>query len=175
MMGEDPVDSLCDLLVSEGGEAEAIYFCMSDADVEVAMKQPWVGVGSDGTAVTPEMAFIGRPHPRYYGTFPRVLGLYVREKHVLTLPDAIRKMTSLPAAITGLSDRGLLRPEMAADITLFDAQTVADKATFENPMQYPVGIPYVIVNGTVVIDQGQHTGAKPGHVLRGRGYEVIPK
>ena len=169
LMGKDPVDALCDLLVSEGGSAEAIYFNMSDQDVELAMKQPWVGIGSDGRAVSPEMTFEGRPHPRFYGTFPRVLGVYVREKHVLTLPDAVRKMTSLPAAITGLTDRGLLRPGMAADITLFDPETVIDKATFENPMQYPVGIPYVIVNGVVVIDQGQHTGAKPGRVLRGRG------
>jgi N-acyl-D-aspartate/D-glutamate deacylase len=98
-----------------------------------------------------------------------VLGVYVREKHVLTLPDAVRKMTSLSAAITGLTDRGLLRPGMAADITIFDPQTVSDKATFEDPAQYPVGIPYVIVNGEVVIDQGQHTGAKPGRVLYGRG------
>ena len=172
LMGKDPVDALCDLLVSEGGEAGAIYFNMSDADVELAMKQPWVGIGSDGRAVTPEMTFEGRPHPRFYGTFPRVLGVYVREKHVLTLPDAVRKMTSLAAAITGLTDRGMLRPGMAADITLFDPATVIDKATFESPMQYPVGIPYVIVNGTVVIDQGQHTGAKPGRVLRGRGFHT---
>jgi N-acyl-D-aspartate/D-glutamate deacylase len=168
-MGRDPVDALSDLLVSEGGSAEAIYFSMSEADVEWAMKQPWVGIGSDGSAVNPEMTFVGKPHPRFYGTFPRVLGVYVREKNVLTLPDAVRKMTSLPAAITGLGDRGLLRPGMAADITLFDPQTVKDKATFENPLQYPVGIPYVIVNGVVVIDQDRHTGAKPGRVLRGRG------
>ena len=168
-MGKDPVNALCDLLVSEGGAAAAIYFSMSDADVEWAMQQPWVGVGSDGRAVTPEMTFEGKPHPRFYGTFPRVLGYYVREKKVLTLPDAVRKMTSLPAAITGLTDRGLLRPGMAADITLFDPQTVIDKATFENPFQYPEGIPYVIVNGTVVIDQSQHTGKKPGRVLYGRG------
>ncbi len=169
LMGKDPVDALCDLLVSEGGAAEAIYFNMSDQDVELAMKESWVGIGSDGGAVSPEMTFVGRPHPRFYGTFPRVLGVYVREKHVLTLPDAVRKMTSLSAAITGLTDRGMLRPGMAADITLFNPETVIDKATFEDPMQYPVGIPYVIVNGTVVIDQGQHTGAKPGRVLRGRG------
>ena len=97
----------------------------------------------------------------------------MREKHVLTLPDAVRKMTALSAAVTGLNDRGLLRPGMAADITLFDPQTVIDRATFENPMQYPVGIPYVIVNGTVVIDQGKHTGAMPGHVLRGRGRKNV--
>jgi N-acyl-D-aspartate/D-glutamate deacylase len=168
MMGRDPVDALLDLLVSEGGSAEAIYFSMSEADVELAMKQTWVGIGSDGSAVAPEMAFMGKPHPRFYGTFPRVLGVYVREKHVLTLPDAVRKMTSLSAAITGLSDRGLLRPGMAADITIFDPKTVRDQATFENPLQYPRDIPFVIVNGVLVIEQGQHTGAKPGRVLRGR-------
>lgn len=169
MMGEDPVDALCDLLISEGGAADAIYFSMSDADVEFAMKQPWVGVGSDGIAASPEMTFLGKPHPRFYGTFPRVLGVYVRERHVLTLPDAVRKMTSLPAQITGLRDRGLLRPGLAADITIFDPATVSDKATFEDPSQYAVGIPYVIVNGEVVIDKGENTGAKPGRVLRGRG------
>jgi N-acyl-D-aspartate/D-glutamate deacylase len=169
LMGKDPVDALCDLVISEGWDAECIFFDMSDGDVDLAMQQPWVGIGSDGRAVTPDMTFAGRPHPRFYGTFPRVLGAYVREKHVLTLPDAVRKMTSLSATITGLTDRGLLRPGMAADITLFDPATVADKATFEDPMQYPVGIPFVIVNGTVVIDNGQHTGAKPGRVLYGRG------
>jgi dihydroorotase/N-acyl-D-amino-acid deacylase len=169
IMGKDPVDALCDLLISEGGSAEAIYFSMSDPDVRLAMQQPWVGMGSDGTAVTPDMTFAGRPHPRFYGSFPRVLGYYVREQKVLSLPDAIRKMTSLSAQITGLTDRGLLRPGLSADVTIFDPNTVSDKATFENPLQYPVGIPYVIVNGVVVIDQGQHTGARPGRVLRGRG------
>ncbi|MBZ5516045.1 MAG: D-aminoacylase [Acidobacteriia bacterium] len=169
MMGKDPLDALCDLLISEGGAAEAVYFGMSEADVESAMKQPWVGVGSDGSAVSPEMQFVGKPHPRFYGTFPRVLGYYVREKKVLTLPETIRKMTSLAAEITGLTDRGLLRPGMAADITVFDPATVADRATFEDPLQYSVGIEYVIVNGTVVLKKGEHTGAKPGRVLYGRG------
>ena len=167
-MRKDPLDALCDLLISEGGSAEAIYFSMSESDVELAMKQPWVGVGSDGIAVSPAMTFMGKPHPRFYGTFPRVLGVYVREKKVLTLPDAVRKMTSFPAQVTGLMDRGLLRPGMAADITIFAPKTVSDKATFQNPLQYPIGIPYVVVNGVVVIDQGQHTGAKPGRVLYGR-------
>ncbi len=169
MMGKDPVDALCDLLISEEGSAEAIYFSMSEPDVELAMKQPWVGIGSDGSAVSPEMAFVGKPHPRFYGTFPRVLGVYVREKKVLTLPEAVHKMTGLSAKIVGLTDRGLLKPGMAADITLFDPNTVIDKATFEDPAQYPVGIPYVIVNGVVVIDKGEHTGAKPGRVLYGKG------
>lgn len=169
MRGEDPLGALCDLLISEGGSAEAIYFSMTDSDVEEAMRQPWVGTGSDGTAASPAMTFLGRPHPRFYGTFARVLGVYVREKKVLTLPDAVRKMTSLPAQITGLTDRGLLRPGMAADITIFDPRTVSDRATFEEPMQYPAGIPYVVVNGTVVIAQGEHTHAHPGRVLYGRG------
>ena len=169
MMHTDPVNALCDLLVNEGGTAFAVYFNMSEPDVELAMKQPWVGIGSDGAAVSPGMAFAGRPHPRFYGAFPRVLGVYVRERHVLALADAIRKMTSLPAHITGLKDRGLLAPGLAADITIFNPQTVRDKATFENPLQYPVGIPYVIVNGVVVIDKGQHNGAKPGQVLHGQG------
>jgi len=172
LMGKDPLDALCDLLIAESGSAEAIYFSMSEADVETAMKQPWVGVGSDGSAVNPDMIFAGRPHPRFYGTFPRVLGDYVREKKVLTLPDAIRKMTALSAQITGLTDRGLLRPGLAADITIFDPNTVQDKATFSNPMQYPVGIPYVIVNGVVVISRGEHTGARPGRVLYGRGRRI---
>ncbi len=172
MMGKDPVDALCDLLIAEHATPMAIYFSMSEDDVELAMKQPWVGIGSDGAAVNPSMTFMGRPHPRFYGTFPRVLGMYVRERHVLTLPDAVRKMTSLSAQITGLTDRGLLRPGMAADITIFDPATVRDQATFEDPAQYPRGIPYVIVNGAVVVDQGQHTGAKPGRVLYGRGRKM---
>jgi len=172
MMHTDPVNALCNLLVNEGGTAYAIYFMMSESDVELAMKQPWVGIGSDGAAVNPTMAFVGRPHPRFYGTFPRVLGVYVREKHVLTLADAVRKMTSLPAHIVGLKDRGLLAPGMAADITLFDPKTVVDKATYEDPLEYPEGIPYVIVNGVVVINNGHHTGAKPGQVLYGRGKKL---
>jgi N-acyl-D-amino-acid deacylase len=168
-MGTDPLDALCDLLISEGGSADAVYFGMSEPDVSLAMQQSWVGIGSDGSAVSPEMTFIGRPHPRFYGTFPRVLGYYVREQKLLTLPEAIRKMTSFSAQLNGLTDRGLLRPGMAADITVFDPNTVADKATFESPLQYSVGIEYVIVNGTVVLNKGQHTGAKPGRVLYGRG------
>lgn len=169
MMNKDPLDALCDLLISEGGSADAVYFGMSDEDVRLAMQQPWVGIGSDGTAVNPGMAFAGKPHPRFYGTFPRVLGYYAREQKVLTLPEAIRKMTSFSAQINGLSDRGLLRPGMAADITIFDPATVADRATFENPLHYSVGIEYVIVNGTVVLNRGEHTWAKPGRVLYGRG------
>jgi len=165
LMHKDPVDVVCELLIADNYLTPAIYFAMSEEDVRVAMKQPWVGFGSDGEAVNPSMAYARKAHPRYYGTFPRVLGHYVREEGVLTLPDAIRKMTSLPAQITGLEDHGILRPGMAADVTVFDPTTVLDRATFEDPTEYPIGINYVIVNGVVVIDQGKHTGAKPGQVL----------
>jgi dihydroorotase/N-acyl-D-amino-acid deacylase len=168
-MGKDPVDAVCDLLISEEMHVDAIYFEDDERDVREAMQEPWVGIGSDAEAVNPGMKFMGKPHPRYYGNFPRVLGYYVRDQKVLALPDAIRKMTSLPAQIIGLTDRGLLRPGMAADITIFDPEKVSDKATYEDPFQYPVGIPYVIVNGTIVIDQGKHTGVLPGSVLYGRG------
>jgi N-acyl-D-amino-acid deacylase len=168
-MGKDPLDALCDLLISEGGSADAVYFGMSEEDVRLAMQQPWVGIGSDGDAVNPQMSFIGKPHPRFYGTFSRVLGYYVREQKVLTLAEAIRKMTSFAAQINGLTDRGLLRPGMAADIAIFDPDKIADQATYEDPLQYSVGVEYVIVNGTVVLKQGQHTGSKPGRVLYGRG------
>jgi dihydroorotase/N-acyl-D-amino-acid deacylase len=169
LMGKDPVDTVCDLLIADRGLTPAIYFAMDEADVREALLQPWVGIGSDGQAVNPSMSFVSRPHPRYYGTFPRVLGYYVREEKVLALPDAIRKMTSLPAQIVGLEDRGLLRPGMAGDVTVFDPKQVIDRATFADPAEYPVGINYVIVNGVVVIAVGEHTGAKPGRVLYGRG------
>lgn len=169
MMGKDPVDVVCDLLIADHGLTPAIYFAMTEDDVRVAMKQPWVGIGSDGQAVNPSMEFASKPHPRYYGTFPRVLGDYVREQGVLTLPEAIRKMTSLAAQIVGIEDRGVLRPGMAADVTIFEPNKVIDRATFTDPAEYPTGINYVIVNGVVVISQGQHTGAKPGRVLYGRG------
>ncbi len=163
---QDPLDTVFDLLLSEQSRCFAIYFQMDERDVAYAMRQPWVSIGSDGAAgPTP-----GKPHPRFYGTFPRVLGKYVREEKVLTLEDAIRKMTSLSAEQVGLADRGLLRPGFAADVVVFDPATVADRATFEDPEQYPVGIEYVLVNGEVVVERGRHTGAKPGRVLRGPGF-----
>jgi dihydroorotase/N-acyl-D-amino-acid deacylase len=169
MMSKDPVDAVSDLLAAEDMTPYAIYFIMSEPDVRLAMQQPWLTIGSDGSAVSPEMAFMGKPHPRFYGTFSRVLGHYVREEKVLTLPEAIRKMTSLAADITGLKDRGVLRPGLAADITVFNPETISDKATFEDPLHYSVGVEYVVVNGVLVVDQGKHTGAKPGRVLYGRG------
>jgi dihydroorotase/N-acyl-D-amino-acid deacylase len=120
-------------------------------------------VASDGRLVAPGM---GHPHPRWYGTFPRVLGRYVREKQTISLPEAIRKMTALPAATLGLKDRGLIKEGMKADVVVFDPETVADKATFESPHQYPEGIPFVVINGRFSVLNGQFQHLKAGEVLR---------
>ena len=143
---------------------------MDEADVRTAMRVPWVSIGSDGEAVRPDgILGHGRPHPRWYGTFPRILGRYVREQNVLTLEQAINKMTLLNAEKLGISDRGQIAVGQKADVTIFDARRVIDRATFENPHQYPEGIEYVIVNGMVVIDRGQHLNVKPGRILYGKG------
>jgi N-acyl-D-aspartate/D-glutamate deacylase len=126
-------------------------------------------VASDGSAINLEAA--GVPHPRNYGTVPRVLGHYVRDEGVLGLEDAVRKMTSLPAQVLGLADRGQVREGFVADIAVFDPARIAETNSFENPKSYAIGIPYVLVNGTLVIDDGEHTGARPGRVLLGRGYK----
>lgn len=167
LTNKKPTDAVFDLLLDEGGSVSAVYFLMSEEDVRETMRLPWVGIGSDGSALRPDGP-LGRgvPHPRSYGTFPRVLGKYVREENVLTLPEAIHKMTALNAQKLGFGNRGLLKEGMKADITVFNAATVIDKATFENPHQYPVGIDYVVVNGTVVLDRGEHTGATPGRAIR---------
>lgn len=167
LTNKKPTDAVFDLLLDEGGSVSAIYFMMSEDDVRETLRLPWVTIGSDGLALRPDgLLGAGHPHPRSYGTFPRVLGKYVREENVLTLPEAIRKMTSLCAEKLGITDRGLLQPGMKADITAFNADTVIDLATFDNPHQYPVGIEYVIVNGGVVLDESGHTAAKPGRVIR---------
>ncbi len=168
--GGDPVDVLFDVLLEENGGVPTVYFHHSEPDMQLVMKQPWTSIGSDGSAVSPDGP-TGRshPHPRYYGTFPRVLGRYVRELHVVTLPEAVKKMTSMNADKLGIRDRGRIREGNWADITIFDPGTVADRATFEDPHQYPVGIDYVIVNGAVTIENGRHTGAMAGRVIYGPG------
>ena len=169
-LNKKPTDVVFDLLKDEGGSVPAVYFLMSEDDVRTALQTPWVSIGSDGTAVRPDgILGEGKPHPSWYGTFPRVLGKYVREDKVLALEEAVKKMTSLNAAKLGIEDRGLLKAGKKADITIFSAEQVIDKATFENPHQYPEGIEYVIVNGTLVIEKGQHLGSKPGRVLYGKG------
>jgi len=170
-LGEPPLEVLFELLEKNGGSVPTVYFHHSEEDMRCALRQPFVSVGSDGTAVKTEGPLsAGSPHPRYYGTFPRVLGRYVREEKLLTLEEAIRKMTSANAAKIRIYDRGLLRPGMWADVAVFNPATVADRATFEKPHQYAAGIEYVIVNGAMVLDRGQHTGARPGKILYGPGY-----
>lgn len=168
-MGKDPADAAWDIwLGALPQRAAALYFMMDERDVDLAMKQPWVGIGtdaavSDGTA-DPEAQ--GRPHPRAYGTFPRIIAEYVVARKALTLPDAIRKMTSWPATRLGLADRGLLREGMRADIVVFDLATIRDRATYDAPTAAPDGIGEVIVNGVVALANGQPTGSRSGAVLR---------
>jgi N-acyl-D-amino-acid deacylase len=154
------------------GGFSIVNFNQKEENVELIMRQPWVAVGTDGRVHSPEGVLnrhIPAPHPRFYGTFPRVLGRYTREKGVLHLADAVRKMTSLPASVLGLSDRGLLLPGMCADITVFDPETVIDRADFtpaEATMLYPEGIEHLVVNGVVTLSDGEHTGARAGMILR---------
>jgi N-acyl-D-amino-acid deacylase len=166
--GGKPIDVLFELLQANRGSVPTVYFHHSEDDMRYAMKQPFVSIGSDGTAVATEGPLArGNPHPRYYGTFPRVLGRYVREDRVIPMEEAIRKMTSANAAKIGIFDRGLLRPGLWADVTVFDPKTVVDHATYEKPHQYATGIEYVLVNGQLVLDRGGvHTGARPGQIVR---------
>lgn len=163
----DLLDELFDLLLDEGGSVSTVFAHHTEDDMNLALQQPWCSVGSDGSAYATEGPLkIGNPHPRNFGTFPRVLGVYVRELGLLRLEDAVRKMTSLNAAKTGLLDRGILRVGMAADVTVFNPETVIDQATYTEPFQYNRGIQHVVVNGQVVLNNGEHTGKRPGRALR---------
>jgi N-acyl-D-amino-acid deacylase len=166
MRGQEPVDALIDLLLADRSATSAIYFSMSEEDIEYAMRQPWVSVGIDAGARAADSTVTGNPHPRAYGSFPRILCRYVREREVITLPEAIRKFTALPAARVGLDERGVLKQGMFADLTLFDPDRVCDRGTFEHPVQTSVGIEHVIVNGVPVLRDGAPTDARPGRPLR---------
>jgi len=146
---------------------------MSEDDIQTALKAPWMAIGSDSGAAERlgEMDAIGLPHPRAYGNFPRLIAEYVRKRKVITLEDAVRKLTSLPATRMRMFDRGALREGLWADLTVFDFDRIQDNATYENPVAEPTGVDYVLVNGEIVVDEGKHTGAKPGKVLRGPGWE----
>jgi N-acyl-D-amino-acid deacylase len=171
LWNKDPMDALFDLLIADNAFAQVAVFGMSEPDVALALQQPWVSLDNDSSGASPE-GILGRdhPHPRAYGTFPRILRKYVREEHKLTLEDAIRKFSALPAQRLRLEGRGLLRAGMWADVVIFDPATVRDLATFDNPNQLSEGMAYVLVNGAPVIDNGKMTGALPGKVLRGPGY-----
>jgi N-acyl-D-amino-acid deacylase len=163
----DPLDEMFDFLVEEGGSIPTIYAHHTEEDMNLALRQPWASVGSDGSALSIEGPLRrGHPHPRNFGTFPRILGVYVRERRLLTLEDAVRKMTSLNAAKLGLRDRGMLRAGLYADVTVFDPAKVIDRSTYAEPFRYGEGIEYVVVNGRIVLDRGRSTGDRPGRALR---------
>ena len=170
--GTDPMDTLLDILVEDNGETECAVFGMNEADIRLALQQPWTSVNNDSSGTSTE-GVLGaeHPHPRAYGTFPRILRKYVREEHALTLEDAIRKFSALPAARMRLADRGVLKRGMWADVVVFDPDTVADRSTFEAPNQLATGMQWVLVNGVPVVDDGRLSGARPGKVLRGPGYQ----
>ena len=169
--GKDPYDFVFDLLIAERGNVGCVWFIIDENDLRLAMRQPWVSVGSDGSALaTSGPLRSGVPHPRNFGTFPRVLGRYVRDEQVISLEQAVHKMSGLTAAQLHIRDRGLIREGLAADLVIFDPAKVADRATFTDPFQYPVGIPTVVVNGRVVLDNGRHTGERPGVVIHGGGF-----
>ncbi|MCC6537166.1 MAG: D-aminoacylase [Bryobacterales bacterium] len=167
-----PVDALFKVLIDNQGSVPTVYFHHSEDDMRKALATAFVSIGSDGSAVTTEGPLArGNPHPRYYGTFPRVLGRYVRDEKILTMEEAIRKMTSANAAKIHVYDRGLLRPGQWADVTVFDAAKIIDHSTYEKPHQYSTGVEWVVVNGTVVLEPGgKHNGARPGAIVHGQGY-----
>jgi N-acyl-D-aspartate/D-glutamate deacylase len=168
----DEIDALFDLVIADAGQTGAIYFLMSEDDVKLAMKQPWLSIGVDhGAVATTGPLSEGRAHPRGYGSFPRILGKYVRDERVITLEEAIRKMTSLAANRVGLAERGLLKPGYFADVVVFAHNLTSDISTFEDPNRLSTGMRFVLVNGQSVIDGGKQTMARPGRPLRGPGYK----
>ena len=171
-MGLDWVDAVIEVILMTGGQAGMIVFMMDEANVALQLQQPWIKIGTDASGFDPD-SVTGMAHPRSYGTYPRILGKYVRDEGVLTLEDAIRKMTSAVATRLSIDDRGLLRPGMYADVVVFDPETIADRATFEDPHQLSVGVEEVFVNGVQVLRGGEHTGAKPGRIVRGPGYRPV--
>jgi dihydroorotase/N-acyl-D-amino-acid deacylase len=170
--GKDPIETLMDILVEDEGFTSNAVFGMSDPDVALALQQPWMSADNDSQGTAPDGILAKEhPHPRAYGTFPRILRKYVREERKLTLEDAIRKFTALPAQRMRLTDRGVLKRGMWADVVVFDPDSIRDVATFENPNQLSIGMQYVLVNGVPVVAEGKMTNSLPGKVLRGAGYQ----
>jgi dihydroorotase/N-acyl-D-amino-acid deacylase len=172
LWNKDPIDALCDFLIEDQAFTDVAVFGMSEDDVALALEQPWVSIDNDSSGTSPE-GLLGQehPHPRAYGTFPRILRKYVREEKKLSLEDAIRKFSALPAQRMRFTDRGVLKVGMWGDVVVFDPATIKDVATFAEPNQLSQGMEYVLVNGVPVIEQGKMTGARPGKVLRGAGYQ----
>ena len=168
--GKDTIETIMDLIADDESRIDSIYFLMSEENVKKEIKKPWISFGSDEASQAPEGVFLkSNPHPRAYGCFARVLGKYVRDEKVITLPQAIRKLSGLPSTNLGLDHRGVLKEGMFADVVVFDPATIADCATFDKPHQYAVGMKHVFVNGVQVIKEGEHTDAKPGRALWGPG------
>jgi N-acyl-D-amino-acid deacylase len=170
MRGKDPVETIMDLVLEDRSRIGTIYFLMSEENIKKQIRQPWVSFGSDAASIAPEGVYLkSSAHPRAYGNFARLLGKYVRDEKVISLAEAVRRLSGLPATNLGLEERGFLKPGMFADVVVFDPQTIADRATFANPHQYAVGVRHVFVNGVQVLKDGEHTGAKPGRALWGPG------
>jgi N-acyl-D-amino-acid deacylase len=170
---KDPLDTLLDILAEDDGFTQCAVFGMQEDDVALALIQPWASINNDSSGTSPE-GILGEehPHPRAYGVFPRILRKYVREEHRLSLEEAIRKFSALPAQRMRLVDRGVLKLGLWADVVVFDPETIADRSTFSAPNQLAVGMRWVLVNGVPVIADGKMTGEKPGRVLRGPGYRA---
>ena len=170
MRGKDPITTIMDLIAEDESRIDSIYFLMSEENVKKEVAKPWTSFGSDEASQAPEGVFLkSNPHPRGYGNFARVLGKYVRDEKVIPLKEAIRRLSGLPATNLGLDHRGFIKEGMFADVVVFDPGTICDRATFEKPHQYAVGMKHVFVNGAQVIKDGEHTGAKPGRALWGPG------
>jgi N-acyl-D-amino-acid deacylase len=173
MRGKDPIDTAMDLIAEDGSRIGTIYFMISEENIKKELAKPWISFGSDEASQAPEGVFLkSNPHPRAYGNFARVLGKYVRDEKVLSLTEAIRRLSGLPASNLGLDHRGFLKEGMFADVVVFDPAKIADHATFEKPHQYATGVKHVFVNGVQVIKDGEHTGAKPGRALWGPGKQI---
>jgi N-acyl-D-amino-acid deacylase len=171
LRGTAPADTAMDLVIEDGSRVGTVYFLMSEENVRKQIALPWVSFGSDAGSLTAEGDFLkSNSHPRAYGNFARLLGKYVREEKVVSLEEAIRKLTLLPATNLGIADRGRLAPGYFADIAIFDPETITDHATFEKPHQYSTGMVHVFVNGEQVVADGVHTGATPGRIVRGPGW-----
>jgi N-acyl-D-amino-acid deacylase len=170
MRGKDPIDTAMDLVAEDESRVGTVYFMMSEENVKKEIAKPWISFGSDEASEAPEGVFLkSNPHPRAYGNFARVLGKYVRDEKVITLPEAVRRLSALPATNLGLDHRGFLKEGTFADVVVFDPKTITDHATFDKPHQYATGVKHVFVNGVQVIKDGEHTNAKPGRALWGPG------
>ncbi|PYL80847.1 MAG: aminoacylase [Verrucomicrobia bacterium] len=173
MRGKDPISTIMDLISEDESRIGTIYFEMSEENIKKELAKPWISFGSDEASQAPEGVFLkSNPHPRAYGNFARVLGKYVRDEKVIPMTEAIRRLSGLPATNLGVDHRGFIKEGMFADVVLFDPATIADRATFEKPHQYAVGVKHVFVNGVQVLRDGEHTGAKPGRALWGPGKKL---